>query len=70
MLAGYKRFCKYTLNINLSATLYKKALVPTLIYGSKCWVWMKRYKSRLTAIEKVFLGGVFSCLRRDTVKIR
>ena len=63
---------KFTRNVNLSVAtklaVFKGVLVPTLMYGSECWIWMKKHKSRLTAVEMRFLRGVCGYSRRYHVR--
>ena len=31
--------------------VHRGVLVPTLMYGSECWVWQKKNESRIWAVE-------------------
>lgn len=43
-------------------------LVPNLLYGSECWVWMKKHKSKLTAVEMRYLRSIRRYLHRTHVR--
>ena len=38
--------------------VHNGVLVPTLMYGSECWVWHAKHESRINAVEMRSLRGV------------
>ena len=55
------------MNVSRNARLnvYNGVLMPTLMYGSECWVWIKRHERRITAVEMRYLRGVCGYTRCD-----
>ena len=53
---------------NARLSVYNDVLVPTLMYGSEWWVWIKKHERRITAVEMRYLRGVFGYTRRDCVR--
>ena len=49
-------------------SVYNGVLVPTLMYASECWMWMRKHERRVTAVEMRYLRGVCGYTRRDRVR--
>ena len=58
-------------NQNLSQkarlAIHRGMLVPTLTYGSECWVWQKKHESRINAVEMRALRSMCGLTLNDRV---
>ncbi|XP_049870886.1 uncharacterized protein LOC126370141 [Pectinophora gossypiella] len=48
--------------------VHNAVLVPTLKYGSECWVWQKKHESRINAVEMRSLRSICGVKLSDRVR--
>ena len=48
--------------------VHNGVLVPTLMYGSECWVWQTRHESRINAVEMRSLRSMGGVTLNDRVR--
>ncbi|GBP79061.1 hypothetical protein EVAR_58729_1 [Eumeta japonica] len=49
----------------VSPAIHNGVLIPTLMYGSESWVWQKKNKSRINAVEMRSLRSTCGVFRKD-----
>lgn len=52
----------------IKIVLYKKVVRPIMLHGSKSWTITNKNKSRMIAMEIIFLRKIEGITRRDRIK--
>ena len=48
--------------------VHNGVLLPTLMYGSECWVWLAKHESRINAVEMRSLRSTCGVTLNDTLR--
>ena len=57
-----------TMSKNARIALHNGVLLPTLMYGSECWVWQAKHESRINAVEIRSLQNICGITLNDRLR--